>query len=1302
MRCLWFVLLLCGVVSIDAFSCTGAIQGQCAVGGECYHCSAGTYAATPGSTCEQNTAGKCVACPVGSYCQVLNGVGVTTPTTCDTFHGNTLAAVCPGSTVCPGGFFCDTNHGQPPVTCPTGVPCEPNTAFAISFCDLANSAIPTGVGPGAMQAQCELCNAFQSDGVIENKGIWDKGTGARTRTCQGGTACRNTQCRYQPDQIGSGTTTGAVCHNCAVGTGVNVDPALTAYATNNLDYFCGGSSRPIGGFGACVDCPMGYYGPAIGSQCIECGPSTYQTGTKKTACINCPAGKASTSTGSTSDNCVECTAGTSSLEGGQCIDCPAHSYAENPNSATCTLCDAGTHYEGTQGSASAVCEDCPTDTFSVAGGPCISCPPGTSSPGGTGVCTSCLDNFWAPPPLNTTCVPCWPGSGRNITQGQTECVCEVGSAPFSAVITKVAGSDGGGFNNGVGSAVQFSGLSDTTTVPWTTDLFATDQHNQKIRRVSRSGTTTTFAGSGVQGTDDGQGGAAQFSVPSAIASSSSGDLFVADKSGHTIRKITPSAVVSTFLGSGGTSLAPGTGVGAQIGSPVGIVVNPTTHTLYFVSQGASLIMQATNPGAVMTFFFDNALHIGIANHLALLGSDLNHDVILATDINGLTFRRIPANGDPSTIVQNYAGGTTSCITVDPLTNDIIFSGRTTTNIHVFRLTLAGVATIIAGSGATPSVIVDGNALLASFPTPSSITAAGIPENTYFITSSNHVLRLGKACLDVDECATGGHTCGTGAAVACTNTMPGFKCECAPGYEGTGSSCTACTPGNYKSTLGDGNCTPCTVGTRPLVTPTWTAASAATVCLSCPEPTISGTFPVDVANAVEVPAGGTTCNYCGDVSIGCGLADAICTSAVGVGATCACAAGSHLVGGGLPGGVLQCNVTGVGETVNNCAAVNFPSFACSDTTGCQECNVAGTGVETYGDQCASINPLKCGECPAGTKSLNNRPGAGQPLTYQCVACPLHTYQDTVGQVTCTPCPVGFTTTTTRSTSVSQCIDPSVTTTAMAETTTAPMAETTTNPMPETTTAPMPETTTAPVPETETEAPMTTVPQPDSTPVPEVFHVWRNSSGVTLQNAINQGENGVWIPSDAGGDAALINGTLEALGDRTSGVYTLHGVAANMVPDGARFGTYANGTEIKVTILFRVDPVAGVLRCVFYNQTSLVWEVVEGSAVIENTLILRCDTTHFTDFAVAEEIIGGGVVAETGSESASNSSVVPGILISVMVVMLICGLIVMWAEGKAWTAADLANKNTFNKNKQRQPTPDEAAAFLLSPNNGRGRK
>src|SRR3954449_7723671 len=72
--------------------------------------------------------------------------------------------------------------------------------------------------------------------------------------------------------------------------------------------------------------------------------------------------------------------------------------------------------------------------------------------------------------------------------------------------------------------------------------------------LAQSWSLTTLAGSRTGGGYlDGSVTEARFSAPHAIAVGASGNIFVADRGNHVIRKVTPSGDVSTFAGLGGVS-----------------------------------------------------------------------------------------------------------------------------------------------------------------------------------------------------------------------------------------------------------------------------------------------------------------------------------------------------------------------------------------------------------------------------------------------------------------------------------------------------------------------------------------------------------------------------------------------------------------------------------------------------------------------------------------------------------------------------------------------------------------------------
>jgi hypothetical protein len=79
-------------------------------------------------------------------------------------------------------------------------------------------------------------------------------------------------------------------------------------------------------------------------------------------------------------------------------------------------------------------------------------------------------------------------------------------------------------------------------------LYVTDFLNHSVRKITKDGTVTTLAGTGVSGFADGAGATAKFDLPMGLSVDGFGNVFVADNGNAIIRKITPLGVVSTFAG----------------------------------------------------------------------------------------------------------------------------------------------------------------------------------------------------------------------------------------------------------------------------------------------------------------------------------------------------------------------------------------------------------------------------------------------------------------------------------------------------------------------------------------------------------------------------------------------------------------------------------------------------------------------------------------------------------------------------------------------------------------------------------
>jgi sugar lactone lactonase YvrE len=124
------------------------------------------------------------------------------------------------------------------------------------------------------------------------------------------------------------------------------------------------------------------------------------------------------------------------------------------------------------------------------------------------------------------------------------------------------------------------------------DVYVSDTSNFTIRKiVASTGVVTTLAGlAGSSGFFNGTGSAARFSNPNGLARDTSGNIFVADRSNQTIRKIFAStAVVSTLAGlAGSNGSTDGTGSAARFWAPGGVACDPA-GTVYVADTNNNTI-----------------------------------------------------------------------------------------------------------------------------------------------------------------------------------------------------------------------------------------------------------------------------------------------------------------------------------------------------------------------------------------------------------------------------------------------------------------------------------------------------------------------------------------------------------------------------------------------------------------------------------------------------------------------------------------------------------------------------------------
>ncbi len=166
------------------------------------------------------------------------------------------------------------------------------------------------------------------------------------------------------------------------------------------------------------------------------------------------------------------------------------------------------------------------------------------------------------------------------------------------VVTTLAGLAGTGSGDGPGSAARFNGPVGVA-VDSAGNLYVADTGNATIREVTPVGTdwvVTTLAGP-ISVNPDGTG--FEFWGPSGVAVDSAGNLYMADRNNHTIRKVTPVGtnwVVTTLAGlAGSAGSGDGPGSAARFNSPFGVAVD-SAGNLYVADLGNNTIRKVTPVG----------------------------------------------------------------------------------------------------------------------------------------------------------------------------------------------------------------------------------------------------------------------------------------------------------------------------------------------------------------------------------------------------------------------------------------------------------------------------------------------------------------------------------------------------------------------------------------------------------------------------------------------------------------------------------------------------------------------------------
>ncbi|MGZ5445131.1 MAG: NHL repeat-containing protein [Thermoanaerobaculia bacterium] len=189
------------------------------------------------------------------------------------------------------------------------------------------------------------------------------------------------------------------------------------------------------------------------------------------------------------------------------------------------------------------------------------------------------------------------------------------------------------------------------------NVYVADTYNHTIRRISPRGMVSTFAGrAGKHGTADGVGSAARFLLPFGIATDAAGNVYVADTQNHTIRRITPEGVVTTLAGlAREIGNSDGMGSAARFNYPGGVAIDGAGN-VYVGDYVNHAIRKITPTGTVTTLAGLSGNHgaadgpgsVARFTNPAGVAVDSSGNVYVADQGNN-TIRRVTPSGETSTI-----------------------------------------------------------------------------------------------------------------------------------------------------------------------------------------------------------------------------------------------------------------------------------------------------------------------------------------------------------------------------------------------------------------------------------------------------------------------------------------------------------------------------------------------------------------------------------------------------------------------------------------------------------------------------
>ena len=294
-------------------------------------------------------------------------------------------------------------------------------------------------------------------------------------------------------------------------------------------------------------------------------------------------------------------------------------------------------------------------------------------------------------------------------------------------------------------------------------LYIADSENHRIRRVDAGGTITTVAGTGERGYggDGGSAVEARLNGPSGVAVDSKGNLYIADRENHRIRRVDGAGTITTVAGTGERGYSHsengGPAVAARLNLPWDLAVDEAGN-LYIADTRNRRIRRVDVAGRITTVAGNGGVGFGEGGGPAVRQS-LNYPVDVAVDGAGNLYiadsdqhriHRVDASGIITTVAGNGEGGfsgdggpavrarlaSPNGVAADGAGN-LYIADRL--NQRIRRVDATGTITTVAGIGWSGYSGNGGPALEVRLRLPSGVAVDGAG-NLYIADSGNHRIR----------------------------------------------------------------------------------------------------------------------------------------------------------------------------------------------------------------------------------------------------------------------------------------------------------------------------------------------------------------------------------------------------------------------------------------------------------------------------------------------------------------------------------------------------------------------------------